>query len=368
MNEIYQVEPVKDDFRKPLSIFLTEKDRTGFKIEEMSNFFDTYIDQLSLDLKKPNNLEPVFDFPVANLGIINDVIHQAKTLVNGNVALVPDFENLPVDIKTKLKKGIYKIGDSKQIEGNFRAVILNEKNTRVKDITLKKVINTSGNLETIRSISNQLQMRQIFEKLSDIQEFQLYQLEKDRDRDIVLPFLDARTLIVDAEAKASDEDYMANLKEANRKISSSLNAIYLDMARTTEQLSKNTSLSHRNKRKTFMAFLTKDIQLATKFIGVRMQLLEYLGEKQNAKEALRCYYQVMYDFLTEPITKKGLSAADFMQSYFPYNKTNKDCWHQFSVKMKPALESCIKELKTDTIQENNVYIISMEDVDDEEQG
>ncbi len=367
MNEIYQAEPIKDNFRKPLSIFLTEKDRTGLKIEEMSNFFDSYIDQLSLNLKKSDNWTPVSDFPVADLGIINDVIHQAKTLIQGNVTLVPDFENLPVDIKTKLKKGIYKIGDSKQVEGNFRAVILNENNVRVKDITLKKILNTSGNLETIRSISNQLQMRQIFEKLSDIQEFQLYQLEKDRNRDIIQPFIDARTSIVEAEDIESNKNYIDILNEADQKILSALNAIYLDMNTTKDYLAKCTGFPHRNKRKEYMGFLTKDILIATKYIGVRMQLLEYLNEKQKAKKALQYYYQVMYDFLTEPITKNGLSAVDFMQSYFPQNKTNKDCWYQFSNKMKPALESCIKELKADIAPENNVYIISMENVADEEQ-
>lgn len=40
----------------------------------------------------------------------------------------------------------------------------------------------------MRSIGNQLQMRQIYAKLSDIEEFQTYQIERDRDRDIIVPF------------------------------------------------------------------------------------------------------------------------------------------------------------------------------------
>ena len=63
---------------------------------------------------------------------------------------------------------------------------------RVKDITLKRVISNPGNVETVRSIGNQMQMRQIYAKLADIQEFQTYQLEKDRDRDIIVPFLDGK--------------------------------------------------------------------------------------------------------------------------------------------------------------------------------
>ena len=39
--------------------------------------------------------------PVANLGIINDVIHQTDVIMRGNITLLPDFESLPPDIKSK---------------------------------------------------------------------------------------------------------------------------------------------------------------------------------------------------------------------------------------------------------------------------
>lgn len=100
--------------------------------------------------------------------------------MKGDITLLPDFDNLPIDVKTKLKKGIYKVGNSKQVDGNLRAVILDENDVRIKDVTFKKVINNSGNIETARSIGNQLQMRQIYTKLADIQEIQTYQFEKDR--------------------------------------------------------------------------------------------------------------------------------------------------------------------------------------------
>lgn len=88
-------------------------------------------------------------------------------------------------MRMKLKKGIYSIGESKQVEDNLRAVILDENGVRIKDITLKKVMNNPWNVETMRSIGNQMQMRQIYAKLSEIQEFQTYQIQRDRDRDII---------------------------------------------------------------------------------------------------------------------------------------------------------------------------------------
>ena len=53
----------------------------------------------------------------------------------------------------------------------------------------------------MHSIANQIQMRQIYAKLSEIQEFQTYQIQRDRDRDIIVPFLDARDLVLEAATK-----------------------------------------------------------------------------------------------------------------------------------------------------------------------
>ena len=69
-----------------------------------------------------------------------------------------------------------------------------------------------------------------------------------------------------------------------------------------------------------MSYITSDFQIATKYVGVRMQLLEYMGETKVAKEVLQSYQHVVYDFLEKPVTKKGLSAASLMHDYFPYNK------------------------------------------------
>ena len=93
------------------------------------------------------------------------------------------------------------MGVSKQVDGNLRVVKLNQEGMRIKDITLKKVISNPGNVETIRSIGNQMQIRQIYAKLADIQEFQTYQLEKDRNRDIIVSYLDARSLVLEVEYK-----------------------------------------------------------------------------------------------------------------------------------------------------------------------
>ena len=138
------VERIDKASSKSLMLFKTDIDRYGSDITAMSDFFDEYVQQMTLSLREQSALEIVSELPVANLGIITDVIHQADVIMRGNITLLPDFENLPLDVKSKLKKGLYKVGESKQVDGNLRAVILDENDVRIKDITLKKVINDSG--------------------------------------------------------------------------------------------------------------------------------------------------------------------------------------------------------------------------------
>lgn len=366
--EVCKGEIVDVESKKPLVIFKTDEDKYGRDIALMSDFFDGYVQQMSLAIREQSDLEVLTELPMADLGIISDVVHQADIIMQGNMTLLPDFDNLPPDVKTKLKKGIYTVGESKQVDGNLRAVILDEEGVRVKDITLKKVLNNPGNIETVRSIGNQMQMRQIYTKLADIQEIQSYQLEKDRDRDIVVPFLDARSLVLEAETKANEDERLVLLKEADGKIRTALNSVYADIETTSKRFAKRTSIPlwvPGSQVDTYMGFLTTDLQIATKYVGVRMQLLEYMGEKDTAKSVLQNYQYVVYDFLTKPVTRKGLSTATLMHDYFPYDKSNMNCWYNFSQEMTPALETSIKTLKLSMNDENanDVYIVSVEDID-----
>lgn len=365
---IYEGGVVDVKSKKPLEIFKTYEDRFGNDIALMSNFFDGYVQQMTLAIKEQSDMEVVKQHPVVDFGILSEVIHRADIIMKGNITLLPDFDNLPPEIKTKLKKGIYTLGESKQVDGNLRAVILDENGTRVKDITLKKVFDNPGNIETVRSIGNQMQMRQIYTKLADIQEIQSYQLEKDRERDIAVPFLNARSLVIEAETKVYEEERVKLLKEADGEIRGALNAIYADIETTSKRFARRVSvpiLPPGSQVDTYMRFLTEDLQIATKYVGVRMQLLEYLGETETAKLVLLKYQHVVHDFLTKPVTRKGLSTVALMHDYFSYDKSNMNFWYTFSKEMVPALESSMKTLQLDMHREANheVYIVSMEDVE-----
>jgi len=360
-------EPAYAEPKEPLIIFKTEADRYGHDIMAMSNFFDGYIEQMALALQERSELEVVSEIPIADLGIISDVLHHASVVMKRETILMPDFDHLPSDVKTKLEDGTYKVAESKQVDGNLRPVIVDENGVRVKDITLKKVLKNPNNIETVRSIANQLQMRQIYTQLADIGEFQTYQLEKDRDRDMVIPFLDARSMVLEAETKKSKEESLSMLKEADNKMRTALNAVYSDIETTSKRFAKLVStpfLQHGKKVSRYIEYLTRDLQIATKYVGVRMQLLEYIGESSTAKNVLRLHQYVIYNFLTKPLIKKGKSTAELLHDYYPYNKSNMNFWYNFSKEMQPVLEASIKKPELGTSDEHKMYLISAEDAYD----
>lgn len=358
--------------KKPLEIFKTKADLTGRDITQMSNFFDGYIEQMSLALREESAIEVLSEIPISDLSIVNEVVQTARVLLKDNVTLVPDFDNLPLDIKKKLKLGLYTISESKQVEGNMRAVILDENGTRVKDITLKKVVSSPENLETARNIGNQLQVKQIYAKLAAIEEFQTYQIKRDRDQQIIVPFLDARTLIIRAANAKSADEQKNLLEQANSKITSALHSIYTDMDTSAKMLAKKADSwfpDITGRMNDYMRFITSDIQIATKYVGVSMQILEYIGDNSGAKNALLEYQQTLHDFLEKPISKKGLSAALIMQGNYPYTSENMDQWYLLKKEIAPTLKASIENIMLDTYPSecHEIYIVSMEDASNEEE-
>ena len=350
------------DDTKALCILITDEDKTGRDIAKMSNFFDGYITALSTQINSSTSIEAVHDLQVADIGIINEALHHAEAITSGKYSFLPDFDSLPLDIRQKLRKGIYTVGESRQVEGNMRAVILDENGVRVKDITLKKVLNDPGSLETARNMANQMQLRQINAKLSVIQELQSYQLERDRDRDIIVPFLNARDYILRAQTVSSLEERNSNLSQAAKELTQAINSVYAEMQTTVKWLDRLTMfpifqitpLIHRQ-----INYLTQDLQLATKYVGVQMQVFDHLGSAESAMLELKKYRRVMDDFISLPVGRRNKTAISLMQDYSPYDAQNIDCWYNLANDMKPFLQ-----LDDSSIEA--VYLISAEDVHDEE--
>ena len=346
--------------RNEVHILVTEEDKTGDNILAMSDFFGGYVHQLADAIRTNAVTAYVPSIPVADIGIIGEVVQRAEVISLGATQLLPDFDSLPKDIRQKLKDGVYKVGASKQVDGNLRAVIVDETGTRVKDVTLKEVNISPGTLEASRSITNQLQMRQIYAKLDAIQEMQSFQIARDRDRDLKVPFLDARYYILKAQGEnCTDREKEEFLKKAADKLLSAVNSVYTDLTTSIDHLQKLTRFpifQRKDQIRGYIESLSEDIQVATKFVGLRMQVLDYLGDTDGAQIEMSHYQRVMTDFFTKNLQSRGYSAASLIHLNYPYNAENRDCWYQMSEDLKLALET-----KKD---KEHIYLVSVEENED----
>lgn len=346
-----------------LNILITEEDKYGKSLSEigkMSDFLESFICQQTCELSVYTTGATLESIPIAEIGIINEVFHQAEMMMKGQYGYIPDFQSLPHDIKLNLRKGIYKIAQSKQVDGNMRAVILDENGVRIKDITLKRVKNDIGTLETARSITNQLQMRQIYNKLDSIQELQSYQIDRDRDRDIRTPFLTARDHIRDAQEMGQPEEQQSHLKAASDLLKGAINSIYTDLDTSSKHLEKLTRYPIFQKRtqiEQYVGYLAVDLQLLPKFIGIQAQVLTCMGRTESAKSLMKSYESTMRGFFASPITAKGLTAAMLIHQNYPYTERNMNCWYRFAREMESTLQ--------EKGESKEIYLLSVEDTKDE---
>ena len=359
-------EDVKDivaaDDNSLFEILVTEEDKYGTDIALMSDFFGIYIEQLSAELSTQVVSDILDDISVADIQILGDLVRGGDILLQGKYGYMPDFDNLPNDIKTKLRKGIYNLGESRQVEGNVRAVVLDEEGTRIKDVTLKKVINTPNTLELSRSITSQIQMRQISAKLDAITETQSYLVEMEKNNNIIKPFLNARDLILRAQNAKTVKERNQFMYEASKELASAINATRLDLKTSSEHLAKLTCFPifrRLNQIKLYLGYVAQDLQLTTKYVGVQMRLLDYLGDHDTSREVLGNYQRMLSDFAEKSINRKNQSVAILMHNNFNYSDDTQDYWLKFRTDIQETVKS------DRFLQEREMVIVSIEDIKNE---
>ena len=86
------------------------------------------------------------------------------------------------------------------------------------------------------------------------------------------------------------------LKKATDELTKAINAVYSDLSTSSKHLAKLTRwpiFQRSSQINNYMGYLTLDLQLAAKFVGVQMHVFDYLGDKSGSKLAFRrvstCY-------------------------------------------------------------------------------
>lgn len=297
------------------NLFKSEEDKKTTDIFAISSPFEYALPQLidnntSLNLANiiDINGEPLFNFVDRHLNP-KPKVYDKK---NDNFYEL-DFASLSEKTKKKLENGTFKVGNSKKINGNYRAVIVDttKNNVRIEDITLKKVEKKSNNTDDSSKIdlSTQVQLKQIYDLLLDMKASQEFQINWDRNNSILPPFFSARTKVLQALNTVSLEEKIHLLNEANTYMEDSVSAIKADLISNKEEIIKRTKQVDYlyDSLKRHADFILNDTEIMTKIVGMQLYIDLSLNNKAMALERLTSYNGVM-ELLTQPdiTTSRGL--------------------------------------------------------------
>lgn len=139
-----------------LDIFTNEKDKKSSDLLEMSDFFDVFIGKMEVDMGVETEWQVCYNIEIF-IGEIAAAIKNGFDISKMGM-LVADYSHFSQDVIDGLKKGIYHIGQSREVAGNLRPAILDENEHLVKFFTLKKAIDPASVLSDISNLSMQISM------------------------------------------------------------------------------------------------------------------------------------------------------------------------------------------------------------------
>lgn len=297
------------------SLFKSEEDKKTTDIFAISSPFEYALPKL-IDNNTSLNLANIIDINGEALFNFIDKHLNPKPKVydkkNDNFYEL-DFASLSEKTKKNLENGTFKVRNSKKIDGNYRAVIVDttKNNVRVEDVTLKKVEKKSNNTDDSSRVdlSTQVQLKQIYDLLLDMKASQEFQINWDRNNSILPPFFSARTKVLQALNTVSLDEKIHLLNEANTYMEDSVSAIKADLISNKEEIIKRTKQVDYlyDSLKRHADFILNDTEIMTKIVGMQLYIDLSLNNKAMALERLTSYNGVM-ELLTQPdiTTNRGL--------------------------------------------------------------
>lgn len=322
-------------------ILVSDDDVFGKDITKMSNFLDSSISLLHKQVKSGAGGFFHGSFPVDDINMALKLSDFVDAVSTEEFNYVLDFDSLPPDVLKKLKSGEYSIGESRQVEGNARAVIIDGDKTRVKDVTARQVVNTTDISQAVQGIAEQAQMRQLSRKLDEIKELQLYQIQRERDRDINTPFLTARDFILDAQSTESADLRTHYLTSANKYLMEASNSISRDIETLADDLNSKTRFPIFQNSGTIRSdidYLIYDLKAASQLAGLQIFVLELLGDNASAANAIERYRKGLLAFCDAPKDGSRKSVAYLIHCFYDYpSDSDHNFWYDFGISTKSRL-------------------------------
>lgn len=355
--EIFEISKTIKNNIENFELFTSHTDKYTQDIFEISNPYEFLLPQY-LEQVGSGELSKLFSLDGNNLlNLVSTSVNLNELLFSNRNGFIyqPDFDSLSSDTKEKIKSGIYKIGDSKKVEGNMRAVIVDTTNLnqRVEDLTLKEVAIDRDTVRNLTDLAVQAQLKQIYEIVLDIQETQEYQLHWDRNNSILTPFFTARTQIIEFQKNNDLNRKIQLLHDASLSMEQTVSAIKADLISNKDQIEKMLKKPvHRYKTfERHANFILSDINLLLKVVGMQTYIDLTLDNEQMARERLESVKHIFELYSSRTIGEAGnivsntLERMPFIKNIIPsaekiefpsmleiihdnyrYNSCNKDLW------------------------------------------
>lgn len=336
-----------------LDIF-SEEDRHCHNLYEMKATLTKCFNTLQAEVE--SNAQSLASIPSDFLTTIGAFL-RGEELSHTEGTLVADMDALPEEIRQKIKQGIYHIGESKQIEGNMRADVVDKNNKIVKSITLKHAEGNKLVADDLNTLAIQAALRQITQQLECIDAGIQYLTKLNRRSNLQTPYFNAVQKIIEAKSAENEEEQNERVRSAVDDLTQGLNSLYGDLNDCLGILSGKwiPVASKRN-----LNYIAEDMVFIPQYVALRSYLYNFLGKGDLAIDCIQTYNDKISCFMNEKITG-DYTAAQLVHSHFHYNETNRDFWIDGMKKIQSEIVK-LELLPTTNKERNAVYYLSFEDV------
>ena len=328
---------VKSGKGELLNIFTEEEDKKGTDLLSMSDFFGVFIGKIETEMGADTAWE-VFHNIEGLIGEITAAIKGGFDISKMGM-LVADYSHFSQEIIDGLKKGIYHVGQSKEVNGNFRPAILDEKGHLVKFFTLKKAVNPSSVLSDISTLSMQTSLQKISSQLEDIGRDVKAMIDFSRREALSNKFIYARDRIMNA-ATSFGEEREHYLKEADTYLMEGLTDLYSDVIAQAKALAEvKGSFASIKAIDSILSYINEDMQMIPRYVGMRVYLLNYRGKADDANRILGEYRYHLQTLSERKLGDGKYTALELIHKNYPYGKDNVDFWLEKPKQMLGVIDS-----------------------------
>ena len=279
---------------------------------------------------------------------------RGKEIRSADATLIADLDKLPKSVLQKIKDGTYKIAQSKQIDGNFRPVVVDKNGKIIKQVTLKGTPGDKVRAGDVNTMAIQAALKEITQQLKVIDADVQYLITLNRRENFQTPYFDAVSDVREAQGAKTEEERGEAIKSAIDHLKHGLNGLYGDLDDCLKTL-QGRWLPIASKRN--LDRIAEDVVYIPHYVALLAYLYNYRGRQDLGKTVLADYQKEINRFMDKSIAKDGYTAAQLVHSHYQYIEANKDFW----IDGMRNIQSAITSIEWRPSNKKTIYFISFDD-------